>query len=131
MAILAERVRLREPTVTNVIGFVDGVLLSVKCSESIEEQQENYNGYHHDTRCNNVFAFSSFGKIIFACINCPGSWHDTAVLALLIRKAMRSLDPYSLCVDKGFPRSGDLFDRFVGPFMGAGRMAKVIYIVVT
>ena len=34
----------------------------------------------------------------------------------LAKKVINTLDPYALCVDKGFPRSGDLFDRFVGPF---------------
>lgn len=116
MRILADRVQLREPTVDNVIGFVDGVSLSCQCSEAAEKQAEAYNGYHHDTRCNNVLAFSSFGKIIYACINYPGSWHDANVVLALANKVINCLDPYALCVDKGFPRSGELFDRFVGPF---------------
>ena len=44
---------------------------------------------------NNVFCFAPTGKIIFACINFPGSWHDSQVSLSLISKVvewgMRSL----------------------------------------
>ena len=73
MAELAARVQQREPSINNVIGFVDGVSLPIQCSEDPTEQDANYNGYHHDTRCNNVFALSSVGKFIYACMNYPGS----------------------------------------------------------
>ena len=71
---------------------------------------------HHDTRFNNDFAFSSFGKIIIACINHPSSWHDANVSVALARKVIKDLDPYAFCVDKGFPTSGDLYGRFLGPY---------------
>jgi hypothetical protein len=63
-----------------------------------------------------VFAFSPTGKIFFACINHPGSWHDATVSLALARTVIERLDPFALCVDQGFPRSGELFGRFVGPY---------------
>ena len=65
--------------------------------------------------CNNVLAFSSHGKIFYAAINYPGSWHDSQVVQGLISIVLQAIGIYQLCVDKGFPRSGDLFDKFVGP----------------
>jgi hypothetical protein len=73
---LAALVSHREPRVNNTIGFVDGVSIPVQCTDEEEDQNAAYNGYHHDTMCNNVLAFAPTGKIIHACINFPGSWHD-------------------------------------------------------
>jgi len=78
-------------------------------------QATNYNGYHHDTMCNNVFCFAPTGKIIFACINFPGSWHDSQVILSLIAKVVENVGAFKIYVDQGFPRSGDLLDKFVGP----------------
>ena len=58
MAHLAELVNHREPSVDNVIAFVDGLSIPIQCSDSIEDQAAFYNGYHHDTCINNVFAFA-------------------------------------------------------------------------
>jgi hypothetical protein len=112
---LASLVERREPTVPDVIGFTDGVALPIQCSSDLVSQSTNYNGYHHDTTCNNVFCFAPNGKIIWACINYPGSWHDSQVAHSLIAKVVQNIGEYKLCVDQGFPRSGDLFNKFVGP----------------
>jgi DDE superfamily endonuclease len=112
---LASLVQNREPKIRDVIGFTDGVSIPVKCSSSPMLQATDYNGYHHDTMCNNVFCFASTGKIIYACINYPGSFHDSQVAVGLIRCVLEHLGRYKICVDQGFPRSGDLFDKFVGP----------------
>ena len=85
MAHLAELVNHREPSVDNVIAFVDGLSIPIQCSDSIEDQAAFYNGYHHDTCINNVFAFAPTGKIIYSCINFPGSWHDTNVAESLVQ----------------------------------------------
>lgn len=95
-------VQRREPTVNNIIGFLDGLCLSVECSESDSEQKKMYNGYKGDACCNNVFAFSSEGKIFAASINCPGSWHDSCVARPIIVKVLESIGNYAICVDQGF-----------------------------
>lgn len=64
---------------------------------------------------NNVFCFAPTGKIIAACINYPGSCHDTQVAEKFIDIVVDTVGPYKICVDQGFPRSGRLFDKFVGP----------------
>ena len=95
---MSARVQLREPSMDNVIGFVDGVSLTFQYSELPKAQAEACNRYHLDTRCNNVFAFSSFGKIIFACINHSGSCYDANVSVALARKVIKDLDPYAFSV---------------------------------
>lgn len=115
MAEFASIIQLREPLVDNVIGFVDGLSLPVQCSDNECLQNAAYNGYSHDTCCNNVFAFSPEGKVIYSSFNYPGSWHDSIVASDLINVVVENIGHYALCVDQGFPRSGDLHGRFVGP----------------
>ena len=69
----------REPTIDDVIGFLDGVALHCQCSDDPQAQGEFYNGYHGDTMVNNIFLFSPEGKIIYGVFNAPGSWHDSHV----------------------------------------------------
>lgn len=115
MPALAAMVQSREPRVNNVIGFLDGLAIPVQCSSDPVEQAAYYSGYHFDTTVNNTFLFLPTGKIAFACINYPGSWHDTQVCADLIAVVLEHIGWYAICVDQGFPRSGPLFERFVGP----------------
>ena len=73
------------------------------------------------TRCSNVFAFYSTGKIFYAVINNPGSWHDTQVAFPLVMMVLAFIGIYALCVDSGFKRSGILKDKFVGPLSRKAR----------
>jgi hypothetical protein len=119
---LANLINRREPTVSDVIGFTDGLSLPVQCASDPISQATNYNGYHHDTMINNVFCFAPTGKIIFACVNFPGSWHDAQVSASLITKVVANIGDFKICVDQGFPRSGDLLNKFVGPISRRARL---------
>jgi len=89
---LADLVKRREPRILDVIGFTDGVSLPIQCASDPISQATNYNGYHHDTMCNNVFCFAPTGKVIFACLNFPGSWYDLLVSLSLIAKVMEILE---------------------------------------
>ena len=112
---LARIVRLREPLVNNIIGFSDGLTVLSECNSDREEQNAFYNGYYHDTCVNNVFLFSAIGKICLAAINYPGSWHDSEVARQMIVFILKEIGDCAICVDQGFPRSGDVFDKLVGP----------------
>ena len=70
--------------VRDVIGFTDGVSIPVQCASDKNRQTTDYNGHHHDTMCNNVFCFAPSVKIIYSCINFPGSFHDSQVSVGLI-----------------------------------------------
>ena len=65
-------------------------------------------GYHHDIMINYEFCFAPTGKIIYACINFLGSWHDAQVSVSLITKVVANIGDFKICVDQGFLRSGDL-----------------------
>lgn len=91
---------MREPTVNNVIGFVDGLSVPVQCSDDILLQNAAYNDYSHDTSCNNVCAFSPNGKIIYCAYNYPESWHDSTVAQDLINIVVSQIGTYALCVDQ-------------------------------
>jgi len=121
MEMYASMVQNREPLVTNVIGFIDGLSIPVQCCDEEAEQNAYYNGYHCDTMINNVFLFYPTGKIGSANINFPGSWHDSTVAQSLINWSIENLDVFKACVDQGFPRSGALFDKFVGPLSKKAR----------
>ena len=95
--------------------------LPVQCSDDDHEQSVMYNGYYHDTMTNNVLAFSPKGIVLYACLNFPGSWHDSQVAASFIEKVRRDIGVYAFCVDQGFPRSGDLYDKLVGPLSRKAR----------
>ena len=65
MKYFADMVKAREPLINNVIGFVDGFTLACRCSDDELMQNAAYNGYNHDTSCNNVFAFHQKAKLYF------------------------------------------------------------------
>ena len=97
MQYYAALVPRRKPEVENVIGFVDGLTLRIQCFDSEEQQRRYYNGYYHDTCCNNVFAFGLDGKIFYACLNFPGSLHDSQVAAKLAATVIDKIGSYALC----------------------------------
>ena len=111
----AEMVQRRAPIVSDVIGFMDGVSIPSECTDERVEQNAFYCGYDCDTMVNNVFAYGPDGKVFFAAINFPGSWADGALTARFFPALKRKIGDYKICVDQGFPRSGDAYGTLVGP----------------
>ncbi len=66
---------------------------------------------------NNVFAYGPDGKVFFAVVNFPGSWADGSLTARFLHQMKRRIRDYKICVDQGFPRSGDAYGTFIGPAM--------------
>ena len=54
MASFARQIQIHEPEVDDVIGFMDGFLLTSECTSEMLEQNSMYNGYHSDTMVNNL-----------------------------------------------------------------------------
>lgn len=111
-----DSIAMREPMARGVVGFMDGLSLHTECTSEAEVQNAFYNGYHSDTMVNNVLAFGPDGKVFVACLNFPGSWHDSAVVMEMIAKLKHKLRGRKICVDQGFPRTGLAFDVLVGPY---------------
>ena len=111
----AEMIRHREPSVTDVIGFMDGVSFTTECTDERVEQNAYYCGYDCDTMVNNVFIFGPDGKIFFCAINYPGSWVDGTLTARFFSHIKQRIGRHKICVDQGFPRSGEASGILVGP----------------
>ena len=65
-----------EPSVQDVIDFMDGVSFTSECTSEKIQQNAFYCGYDCDTVVNNVFAYGPDGKVFFCALNYPGSWAD-------------------------------------------------------
>jgi hypothetical protein len=61
----AEMISIREPTITNVIGFMDGLGLAMECTDKRIQQNAYYCGYQCDTMVNNVLVFGPNGKVFY------------------------------------------------------------------
>jgi hypothetical protein len=122
MAHFAQLIQAREPEVDDVIGFMDGLALTSECTSEVIEQNAMYNGYHSDTMVNNIIAYGPDGKVFLCAINFPGSWHDGSITANILPYIRNNIGNYKMCVDQGFPRSGDAHLILVGPI--SKRQAK-------
>ena len=111
----ARMIELREPSVTDVIGFMDGLSLALECTDERLEQNAYYCGYDCDTMVNNVFAYGPDGKVFFCAINYPGSWTDGSLTARFLPHIKSRIGDYKICVDQGFPRSEEARGILVGP----------------
>ncbi len=124
----AQMIERREPMATDVIGFMDGLSLHSECNSDTYEQNAMYNGYHSDTMVNNVFAYGADGKVFLCGLNFPGSCHDGSITANLLPIIIEKIGSFKICVDQGFPRSGDADGILVGPYSqrSAARLSPIL-----
>jgi hypothetical protein len=61
MQMFAEMIRLREPTISNVIGFMDSLGLATEMTDERIQQNAYYCGYDWDTMINNILVFGPDG----------------------------------------------------------------------
>ncbi len=124
----AKMIEIREPMATDVIGFMDGLSLHSECNSDTYEQNAMYNGYHSDTMVNNVFAYGADGKVFLCGLNFPGSCHDGSITANLLPIIIEKIGSFKICVDQGFPRSGDADGILVGPYSqrSAARLSPIL-----
>ena len=115
MRLYLDMVSAREPTVMNVIGFMDGLGLTTECTDERLMQNAFYCGYDCDTMVNNVLIFGPDGKVFFCAINYPGSWADGTLTSCFFNHIQKRIGNNKICVDQGFPRSGDAHGILVGP----------------
>ncbi len=81
-----EMISLREPTISNVIGFMDSLGLAMKMTDERIQQNAYYCGYDCDTMVNNVLVFGPDGKVFFCAIKYdPGSWLDGTLTSVVSR----------------------------------------------
>ena len=91
MQLFASMICNCKPTVDNVIGFMDGVLLATECTSEKVTQNAFYNGYQCDTVINNVFGYGPDGKVFITAINFPGSWVDGSVSVQILQSIQKRI----------------------------------------
>ncbi len=111
----AAMIEFSEPIAKDVIGFMDGVSMASECTDERLTQNAYYCGYDCDTMVNNIFAYGPDGKVFFCAINYPGSWADGTLTRRFLPHIKKRIGEYKICVDQGFPRSGDASGILVGP----------------
>ena len=113
--LVVRKLKRREPKVDDVIGFMNGLSLVSECTSEVFEQNAMYNGYHSETMVNNIIAYGPDGKVFLTAINFPGSWHDGSITANILPYIGKRIGNYKMCIDQGFPRSGDASFILVRP----------------
>jgi hypothetical protein len=111
----ADMMQLQEPTVNDIIGFMDNILFAVECTDKHIKKNAFYCGYDCDATVNNVFAYGPDGKVFFCAINFPRSWADGSLTACFLHQIKSRVALYKICIDQGFPRSGDEYGVLVSP----------------
>jgi hypothetical protein len=101
MAELAALTGAREPLMSKVWGFVDGLNLRIQEPEDDLRQNAYYNGWLGHCYCSNLLVWRSDGLLGYAALNFPGSWHDGALASQGFYKVCKDLGP------TGFQLAGD------------------------
>jgi hypothetical protein len=65
--------------------------------------------------CFTVVAYRPDGNVSFCAINYPGSWADGSLTAQFLHHTKKRIGEYKICVNQGFPRSGEAEGILVGP----------------
>jgi hypothetical protein len=73
MRLFMDMISLHEPSISNTVGFMDGLGLAMEMTCEQIEQNAYYCGYDCNTMVNNILVFGPNGKIFFCTINYPGS----------------------------------------------------------
>ena len=73
MRLFTDMISLCKPSISIIIGFMDGLGLATEMTSKKIEQNAYYCGYDCDTMVNNILVFGPDGKIFFCAINYPGS----------------------------------------------------------
>jgi hypothetical protein len=99
----SDMISVREPNVSNNIGFMDGLGLQAECTDKRHTQNAYYCGYNCNTMVNNILVFRPDGKVFFCAINYPWSWANGALTACFFNHIKKRIGDYKICVDQGFP----------------------------
>jgi hypothetical protein len=72
MQLYLDMTSAQEPTVTNVIGFIDGLRLTTECTDKRLAQNAYDCGYDCDTMVKNVLVFRPIEKVFFVPLTILG-----------------------------------------------------------
>jgi len=103
---LAALTNEKEPLLTGVWGFLDGLNLSIFNPSDVDTQNAYYNGWQHVTACSSIIVWRADGLIGYFAGNYPGSWHDGHIAGrgLYDKLATACTPPFCVAADSAFPQ---------------------------
>jgi hypothetical protein len=111
MAQLASLVQARDARISSCFGFLDGLHLATQNSSEVNTQNAYYNSWLAGTTISCAYVFSPEGDVLWASLNCPGSWHDATVASHLMDRLLDpqlTPDPFFIIADSAFPHKGPI-----------------------
>ncbi|KUF99515.1 Crossover junction endonuclease [Phytophthora nicotianae] len=100
------------------MGFVDGKNYRVQEPSDVDLQNAHYNGWLHSVLITGTLCYGCDGTLIWAKLNCPGSWNDGEMSFALQEKLadVRITVPGTgVAADTAFPASKGTRGRIVTP----------------
>ena len=91
---LVAMVELCEPSVNDVIRFMDSVSFTCKCTDERFDQNAFFWDLDWDTMVDNIFAYWPDGNTFFCAINFPGSWEDGLLTTRFLHHIKSQIGPY-------------------------------------
>ncbi|KAI7944016.1 hypothetical protein MJO28_011544 [Puccinia striiformis f. sp. tritici] len=106
----AQTIGKKFPLLENCFGFLDGLNLPVFVAEDDDS----------------IMAFAPDGTIMYAILNAPGSWHDSAIARPLYDRLLNHTPPgYRIISDTVFPRKSEsLQSRILAPVKRGDRLPE-------
>ncbi len=101
MTALAGLITARQPQLTGVFGFVDGLNLAILQPPIGILQNTYYNGWLGWCYCSSLFLFGPDGCIM-CTLNWPGSWSDAALARELYKLLKELPEGFSIAADSAF-----------------------------
>src|SRR5262249_33435548 len=74
-------VNSKYPTLTNVVGFLDGLRLKTEMSTDFATQKRHYSGFKRNHNALSLFVWNPRGEIMAYAINYDGHKNDSGVFA--------------------------------------------------
>jgi hypothetical protein len=103
----------REPLIAGKkpFGWVDGTTFRIDQPADAAEQNGYYSGAKADCVVSSIFVYAPDGTVIWARINCPGSWHDSKI-ARPLYDILERIDG-SIIADSAFPRTNAMEGKII------------------
>ena len=95
--------------------MIDGKKLRTLQPKNELEQNRDYNGWTRDINRNLVLIWDTYGKIVDAAVNAPGSFHDSksTLLCHIYNHIQKIPDGYRIVCDSAFTIVGSLKGRIL------------------
>ena len=101
--------------IRDVVCMIDGYKIRSKNDEDERKQNDDFTGWKEDVFRDYVLVTDTYGRVVDAAVNWPGSMHDSkkALWAHIYDHILRLPRPYKVAADSAFRSSGPFKDVMV------------------